>query len=807
MATPQLTPEEEQEKLLEVAKNVIDTQAFHMKRCLDQGKLMDALKHAFNMVSELRTSLLSPKTYYALYMLAVGQLRRLESYLYEEKHGKRMAELYELVQYAGDILPRLYLLVTVGSVYIKSKEASPRDVLKDLVEMCRGVQHPTRGLFLRDYLSDAIKDKLPDTGSEYDGPGGNVKDSVEFILQNFTEMNKLWVRMQHQGPVRDRDRRETERLDLRILVGKNLARLSQLEGVDTATYRESVLPRILEQVINCKDKIAQQYLMEVLIQAFPDETHLLTLDSILDTCGQLQTGVDVKTIIVSLIDRLANYAARSPELIPADIDIFAVFFGNVKQVVEQRPNMDTQDVLALQVSLLNLSLKCYPRRLDYVDQVLGFCGTFLSGLKEGSKSADINKPSCVKQIVNLLTIPLDHYKSILTVLRLENYKPLHSFLQYETRKQVSLTLVRNAVENETKISEVEQVDKLLELIDTLVKDVADQPGPDEVDKEDFDEEQTRVASLVHLFHNDNISTLFQLYLAARKHFVAGGNMRMKHTLPALVFRFLRLIRMIKTIRETFPADSTEEPPIPLDDETWSRTGKRGFQFAHELVTVLAQNRALTHVTLRLYLQCAEAASTCAFETIAYEFFSRAFAIYEEEISDSKEQLSAILLIIATLQQVDCFVSEDHYDTLVSKTALHSARLLKKPDQSLAVSVCSHLFWVEPRDEKPSKKDGQRVLEVLQKALKLGGDVMDASANVALFVGILNQFLYYLQAGTPEVKPSQISTLVALINTNLSTISDPSGGDTPATTTFYRNTLDYIRRMKQENPAFQDIVVN
>lgn len=26
----------------------------------------------------------------------------------------------------------------------------------------------------------------------------NVNDAVEFVLQNFTEMNKLWVRMQHQ---------------------------------------------------------------------------------------------------------------------------------------------------------------------------------------------------------------------------------------------------------------------------------------------------------------------------------------------------------------------------------------------------------------------------------------------------------------------------------------------------------------------------------------------------------------------------------------------------------------------------------
>jgi vacuolar protein sorting-associated protein 35 len=54
-------------------------------------------------------------------------------------------------------------------VYIKSKEAPAKDVLKDLVEMCRGIQHPLRGLFLRSYLSQISRDKLHDIDSEYEG--------------------------------------------------------------------------------------------------------------------------------------------------------------------------------------------------------------------------------------------------------------------------------------------------------------------------------------------------------------------------------------------------------------------------------------------------------------------------------------------------------------------------------------------------------------------------------------------------------------------------------------------------------------
>ena len=71
-----------------------------------------------------------------------------------------------------------------------------------------------------------------------DTDGGSVKDSIDFIQLNFAEMNKLWVRMQHQGHSRDREKREQERRELRILVGTNLVRLSQLECVDIEKYKK-----------------------------------------------------------------------------------------------------------------------------------------------------------------------------------------------------------------------------------------------------------------------------------------------------------------------------------------------------------------------------------------------------------------------------------------------------------------------------------------------------------------------------------------------------------------------------------------
>ena len=90
---------DDEAKRLSEAKQIVKQEAFRMKRALDQRNLRDALKHASTMLSELRTSLLGPRNYYDLYITATDELRHMEAFFEaEQKRGRRMLELYELVQ-------------------------------------------------------------------------------------------------------------------------------------------------------------------------------------------------------------------------------------------------------------------------------------------------------------------------------------------------------------------------------------------------------------------------------------------------------------------------------------------------------------------------------------------------------------------------------------------------------------------------------------------------------------------------------------------------------------------------------------
>lgn len=239
-------------------------------------------------------------------MAVFDALRYLSVHLRENHPVNHLADLYELVQYAGNIIPRLYLMITVGTAYMAIADAPVKELMKDMMDMSRGVQHPIRGLFLRYYMSGQARDFLPD--GEGDGPEGNLSDSINFVLTNFVEMNKLWVRLQHQGHSREREQRIRERKELQLLVGSNIVRLSQL--VDLETYKSGILAPLLEQVVQCRDVLAQEYLLEVITQVFPDEFHLHTLDQFLGAVSRLNPHVNVKSIVIGLMDRLSEYAER-----------------------------------------------------------------------------------------------------------------------------------------------------------------------------------------------------------------------------------------------------------------------------------------------------------------------------------------------------------------------------------------------------------------------------------------------------------------------------------------------------------------
>ncbi|KAI1267109.1 vacuolar protein sorting-associated protein 35 [Xylariaceae sp. FL1019] len=851
MSSTPAPPPEDQARLLEDALVAVRQQTALMRKCLETpGKLMDALKCCSTLVSELRTSSLGPKQYYELYMAVFDALRYLSVHLRENHPHNHLADLYELVQYAGNIVPRLYLMITVGTAYMSVPDAPVKELMKDMMDMSRGVQHPIRGLFLRYYLSGQARDYLP-TGDS-DGLEGNLQDSINFILTNFVEMNKLWVRLQHQGHSKEREQRTRERKELQQLVGSNIVRLSQL--VDLEAYSNGILGPLLEQVVQCRDVLAQEYLLEIITQVFPDEFHLHTLDQFLGAVSRLNPHVNVKAIVIGLMDRLSAYAEREsqqnvtgdkakleqdaladllervrigkerqeskpavsdtdtganggladgestenegastmvaeaapsiaeteataveaeqetsapvnqPERgIPSNVKLYEVFFEQVNNLVGAQ-HLPIQDTIALLVSLTNLALNIYPGRLDYVDQILEYAHR---KVKEHANSADLHSPPAQQSLLALLQAPLKRYASLFTALSLPTYVPLFQSQTYPTRRAVAGEVARSLLRDQTAVTNATQLENVLEILKVLIKEGSQPPsgypgGPQRraMETDETMEEQGWLARIVHLLQGKDNDTQFRLLQMTRKAF-AEGNERIRTTTPPLITAGMKLARRYKA-REHY-------------DDNWETQSNALFKFMHSSISALytrVNGSGAAELALRLFSACGQTADMAGFEEVAYEYFAQAFTVYEEAISDSKAQFQAVCVIASALHQTRNF-GKENYDTLITKCALHGSKLLRKPDQCRAVYLASHLWWATPiaateESDEGLYRDGKRVLECLQRALRVADSCMEQATSIELFVEILDRYVYYFDQANESVTTKYINGLIELIHSNLGT---------------------------------------
>ena len=258
----------ESDAILEEAKKKIKEHAYYMKKALDGSNIKEAMKSAQNMVSNLRVGNVSPKEYYMLFMLVFDELNILELAFRDIYNRKKIkfSKIYEKVQYSNEIIPRLYLMITAGSVLIDTHEMTSSAVIQDLFQMLKGVQHPFRGLFLRYYFLKMIKSKIPDADEEgyqekLEKEFGCLENILDMLTENLGEMNKLWIRI--GSLVKDKKKRKQERGDLKITVGENIVRLASIQGLTVEMYKNKLLPVLLEHVDpHYEDRVQRR-------QAFP----------------------------------------------------------------------------------------------------------------------------------------------------------------------------------------------------------------------------------------------------------------------------------------------------------------------------------------------------------------------------------------------------------------------------------------------------------------------------------------------------------------------------------------------------------
>lgn len=90
---------------------------------------------------------------------------------------------------------------------------------------------------------------------------------------------------------------------------------------------------------------------------------------------------------------------------------------------------------------------------------LTFVWTILQGacVKKLSGEGKLEDNRATKQIVALLSAPLDKYNDIVTVLKLSNYPSVMEYVDSETNKVMATVIIQSIMKNNTQISTADKV--------------------------------------------------------------------------------------------------------------------------------------------------------------------------------------------------------------------------------------------------------------------------------------------------------------------------------------------------------------
>lgn len=709
----------------------------------DSKWLLPILKEASIALQELRTNDLAPKQYYELYILVFDILQSISNYLLVSNLDLLYA--YELIQYSGNIIPRLYLLITVGSTYLKytTDISLKKEILNDMIEMSKGVQTPIKGLFLRYYLSQSTKLCL----------SGETQFDSHYIIKNFIEMNKMWVRLSYNHSIPNI---KNYRQDLKILIGYQFVRLSELSD-DLIFYKNDILPQLLYQIEVCNEPLSQNYLFDVICNVFTDSFHLETLDILLKSLLKVNPNVSISNILINFIQRFINYnfSIYNEEI---DSNIIIKFINFLNDLNNERPDIPINEYLDMINKLIEFSLCFSEKKHSFIDDLLLF-------LTE--KLLDFNYNLSIDDnimLFDLLTfknmscsIPIDSNFYYSIFVNCKAYKQLLMSLsqsQSKTLLDVSLYLLNflTNYENDDKfinnikikiISVKELNEFLFVLYPILITNKCDT-----ITKE-------KLSKFIHIIIlNLPINLMLDSIISINNFFFKNCKKELLiYVYPTIINNFWKILsqtkklKIVKIIFNNILRSINDITRILNDDENNNDNNDKTMN-----------NDSDKRLIFFLILENAKIANLMKLNEITYDFFILAIDFLQD--NNIIKKMESIIFLIQSLQLSKDTLSDEYFNKLSIRCIMISSKLvIKKSDQCRLIYLSSHLFDKEDITQNNSNK---RVIECFQKSLKIADSILDNTESLQLMIEILNKCLYYF-IKDEETFSNDENQLIAYIN--------------------------------------------
>ena len=797
----------DQEKAVDLAIKNVKKQSYHISLTIDQNNLRFCLKQSKRMLNELRTDILKAENYFELYKSIFNETKKIEDFMkLEVSRGRRPEDIYESVQQCQFVVPRLYLTILAASVYIEKCPEKCSELLNDLLEQIKLVQNPLRGIFTRYFLLQVIKDKLPDKDNIYvQKKGGNLNESILFLIKNLEEINRFWVRISSDSSELEKDKKEKERESLKPLISESINRLSSLEGLTMEIYENEVLPKLIEIIFMSNDALSQEYIMECIIRSFNVEYNIKCLEFILLTLSKLSEKVNIKLLFIIMLIKLSVFAEDAKKLknneeknklLEKSLSVYPILLRNYDIIMNNEFKSDSKiilDILELNISFIKYTIKCAPENeiLNSINHILNLVEKILATFTSNNFLNAENDKIC-----EFLSMPLE---SIYSIFDMPDFSKLMNFLDYNNMKQLGLKIINNLINphSKEKINSVEKINKLFLFIRPLLKNI--QSAEEEKDP-NFEKEQNAVGKLILMVKSQNIEEKLEIYIQLKNTLYDGGKNRRIITFPCLGNTLIYFCQQLTLLYENKNKDNNDNNLYDIskleNDEQFYEFLSKIYEVLTDIIKVLEED--FPKMAINISLLASNQINNIKIEREKFKekclsFINDSIRIYNT--FDKEKKYDIFSNICQQLLKIT-IISKENLETIIKDLFNEAKNMPKRGEQCNGMLIISQLYYKH-------FKDGKKVVDCLNSAKKIADFSLTNPHNLILYIFLLNKYIYYIDDDNEnivEIKTEQIENLVEAIKNHIITIKTDQNIDAcflPEIEKYFKNTVNLIELRKKD----------
>lgn len=812
---------EDEKQLLENMFKHIKMTSMKMKNAIDRNDMRQVLKFSVDILNTLKAEFKTVSYYNQLFLNVYDELLPLEIYFNEEiKRGRRIKEFYEAVQQCITVLPRLYLMILVGNIYIESNPNEKKEILNEIMKMLNAVQHPLRGFYVRYFIIKILKNNL---------------DDIDSLLINIKEMNKLWIRIGHMKHLLGSDIIKV-RNELKDIIGENIIKLGSIQDINDNIYKNKILLPLLKIIIECGDYLSQQYLLLNMIESFPDEYNIKSIDIIITSLSQMTEKVDIKEIFIKIMEKLGNFDSIEKLKDIKSNEIFEKLNGSIEKIIEEFQNQGDNDndilkIIELEVSYLKFVINFgtfeeQNLKIKNINKIISKCYDLISKACGGRNLSEEG----IKIIFNLLQIILD---SPLSIFKCKNFPDLMNYLDDNYKSKLSLDILDSLV-NKYNIGMIDTKDKMESIIEfiTPMVYIEDNRGNDYlldkalnkicklvyvpsskdpyeqlemlqmlinllIDTTKEDQEDLKNKKLI-LYYNNYINSLLLIGYSLNEAYLNNINLNNEENKN-------KKTQIHKEFCNKYNIDKFENNNIEKYWEFYQLLIK-------EIDTNLSKLKIISpEISYKLYLQCILLINKIGFnfnnknenndnknnyEETLLIYINKILSMFTNGEINTKDKLDLLINLIGNICSLT-ILSKDNLIKIATKIEKICDKINKKNEQCLSLINSSKLYYND------INKDLNKVIELLNKAKKTAVYAMTNPENTILFIYILNEYIRYdekIEDFDKIAKVDDINEIIEAINNYLMSLKSENNDKTVINKieNYYKSTIDLIKSKKLNN---------